>query len=292
MNLKALQSLIAIHETQSFQEAARRLGYNQSAISMQIKALEQDLGVELFDRSVRPPSMTAASRALINPAREIVSLVQIIRVAAQNHRALDGRLTLGVIPTVVANSFPDALVALRRLYPNIQIKVESGLSSILTERVRDGSIDAAIVTEVAPLPTTLQTDVLAYDRLVMISGVPIDANAFIKTLSEQPFIRFSPDVGVGVVVEKLLRKLDVTTESFMELDSIESIVAMVERNIGVSIVPESGIGTGHRQRVFLTSINLDEAVRKISLIFPDDSPKKPLVSAISEALKLALSTRP
>lgn len=291
MNLKALQTLIAIHETQSFQEAAKRLGYNQSAISMQIKALEQDLEVELFDRSVRPPSMTPVSRALIGPAREIVSLVQIIRAAARNHRALDGRLSLGIIPTVLANIFPDALVGLTRLYPNVQIKLESGLSSPLIERVCDHSLDAAVITEALPLPPQVETQTLAYDRLVLVSGNPIDSDALLATLAEKPFIRFSPDVGVGLVVEKLLQKMSVFIDSYMELDSVESIVAMVERNIGVSVVPESGIGSNHRQRVFITPINMEEAVRRISIIAPADSSKKAIISAISDSLKLAFSTR-
>lgn len=289
MNLKALQSLIAIHEAQSFQEAARRLGYNQSAISMQIKTLEEDLGVELFDRSVRPPSMTAAARALINPAREIVSLVQIIRAAAHSHRSLDGRLSVGVIPTVAANSFPDALVALRNLYPNVQIKVESGLSSLLIERVAGGSLDVAIVTEPELLPPELDSEVLVYDRLVLVSGSQVDTSDIKAVLAEQPFIRFSPDVGVGVVIERALKELSVSLGDAMELDSVDSIVAMVERNIGVSIVPEIGIGPSHRQRVFVTNLKIDDAARKISLIFPQATTKRPLITAISQSLKLALS---
>lgn len=287
MNLRALQTLVAIHETQSFMEAAKRLGYNQSAVSMQIKTLEQDLGVTLFDRSVRPPSMTPAALAMIAPAREIIALVHTVREAARNPRSLTGTLALGVIPTAAASILPDALMQLTRRYPNMDITVESGLSLGLTERVQAGTLDAALITESDTIPEELISEVILYERLVVISGSPIEAGSLSKLLTSRPFIRFSRRIGVGVVIERCLQSLDVFPEGSMELDSVEAIVAMVERNLGVSIVPEGAIADGQRRRVFTSALDLPEAVRKISLVYPRGSEKATLLSAVRESLTSA-----
>ena len=138
MNLRVLETFIAIHDGESFIDAARRLGLTQSAVSMQIKSLEEELGVELFDRRVRPPVMTPAAMAIVTPAREVLTLVQSIAERVKHSQSLSGRLALGAIQTASVSLLPDCLSLVSRRYPGIQVTVETGLSALLLNASRLG----------------------------------------------------------------------------------------------------------------------------------------------------------
>lgn len=284
MNLKALQSLLAIHDAQSFQEAARRLGVTQSAVSMQIKSLENDLGVELFDRSVRPPSMTNAAVAIIKPAREIIALAQSIRESLHDQTTLAGHLSLGAVSTSTLSFLPDGLIAVRRRYPGITIKVETGLSGVLLDHVKSGSLDAAIITEPKELPPGLRSEVLVRESLALVSAMETSGERLtLNDVMKLPFIRFNRRAGVGQIIEAYLAKKGLHPDESMELDSLEAIVGMVERGLGISIVP-TGVVERFRKRVAITELTDLDAARRVSFIFRDQNRK----AALFEPLLLAL----
>jgi DNA-binding transcriptional LysR family regulator len=283
VNFKALQCLIAIQETGSFLKAAQRLGVNQSIVSMQIKSLEAELGVELFDRSVRPPAMTKAAIAMMRPAREIVVLATTIRDIVSSPEALTGQLTLGVIPTATLSLLPNALVVLAKRYPAVKVLVQSGLSEPLIEQVRAGKLDAALITEPPQTPDDCRSELIVRERMAIVSavGLPVPSLA---TLSGSKFIRFDRHVGVGRIIDQYLSKRGLAPESVMELDSIEAILAMVERGLGTSIVPEKAVA-GHRSRLIIQPIDDPDAARTVTLIFRAATLKASLLDILSNALR-------
>ena len=145
MNLRHLETMLAIAETGSFAAAADRVGVTQSAVSMQMRALEAVIGAELFDRARRPPVLSDLGRGLLGPARAVLRAAEDLLVAASG-AALRGRLRLGVIPTAATGLVPDALALLAARAPDLQIRIESGLSVDLARRVSQGALDAALVT--------------------------------------------------------------------------------------------------------------------------------------------------
>lgn len=287
MNLKALQTLVAIHDAQSFVEAARRLGLTQSAVSMQIKALERDLGVALFDRAMRPPAMTAAAIAIVKPAREIVALAAGIRETVQDREALAGRLALGSISTATIGLLPDGLIAVGRRYPGIRIKIEVGLSEALIQHVAAGTLDAAIVTEPQERPPGLRFETIVRERLALVSALDADGPSGPAALAHHPFIRFDRRIGVGQVIDRYLVRKNLHPDEFMELDSLEAILVMVERGLGVAIVPERSVADMPFRRVRVTPIDDPDAVRRVSLVYRDRARSAPLVEAVLEAIRVA-----
>lgn len=285
MNLKALQCLVAIHDGQSFLEAARRLGFKQSSVSMHIKALEDELGAELFDRSVRPPAMTQAGISMVKPAREILGLLRTIEEAAKSGESLAGRLTLGVIPTASVSLLPDGLIALGRRYPGIRIGVESGLSGHLIEEVLAGRLDAAVITEPANLPSELRCETILRERLAIIVAASFKGQLSLAHAKDHPFIRFNRRIGVGQIIDRYLHRKDLHPEEYMELDSIEAILAMVERGLGMAIVPERSLIDARRDAIRLVPIDEIEAARHVSLIFRAQSSKTALLEGLLSAFR-------
>jgi DNA-binding transcriptional LysR family regulator len=283
MNFKALQSLIAIHETGSFLKASQRLGVNQSIVSMQIKALEDELGVQLFDRSVRPPALLPAGIAMIRPARDIVALARTIRDVVCAPEALTGHLTLGVIPTAALTLLPNALEAFAKRYPAVRVLVQSALSEPLIEQVRTGGLDAAIITDPAHLPEELRGEVIIRERLAIVSaiGQPVPS---LESLAGQRFIRFNRHVGVGRIIDNYLSKKGIAPDSVMELDSVEAILAMVERGLGASIVPEKAVAT-YRHRLVVQPVDDPDATRSVALVFRAQTLKISLLDILIDILR-------
>lgn len=159
----------------------------------------------LFDRTMRPPAMTAAAVAIVKPARQILALAETIRETVQDRAALAGRLALGAISTATLGLLPDGLIAIGRRYPEIRIKIEVGLSEALIEHVRAGALDAAIVTEPQTLPAGLACTAILHERLAIVSSVSGRGPPTLAGLADHPFIRFDRRVGVGQIIDRYRR---------------------------------------------------------------------------------------
>ena len=158
MNLQQLRAMAAIADTGSFSAAGQRLGLTHSAISQQVRHLEQELGVALVDRSFKPPTLTNLGRALVDRARMIQALTEEIRHLGQED-GLVGSLTLGAVPSAMLGRLPHALGALRRAHPGLRCEIHVALSGELSEELRSGRIDAAIALGDF---TTIATDTDAF----------------------------------------------------------------------------------------------------------------------------------
>ena len=138
MSIKALRTLLAIARHGTFARAADAVGLTQSAVSLQVKALEDEFGVQLFDRTRRQPTLTEAGRIVLARAEEVLALYDRIPDALSDERSLAGRLRVGAVQTALSGPVPDALVLLRRAHPRLRVHVAAGMSAELARRVSAG----------------------------------------------------------------------------------------------------------------------------------------------------------
>ncbi len=284
MSLRQLQALVAVADRGSFQAAADALGVTQSAVSMQIKALEDDLRAPLFDRARRPPVITPLGRSVLERAREVVALYESLRTAAAGDLA--GRLALGVIPSASTRLLPDALAGLKVSHPGLAIRVAGGLSGQLAAQVADGELDAAVITEpVAPTPLVCRT--IVTEALVVVAH-PRHAGLSVATLlAGQPFVQFNRRAGVGQVIVQALDRLGLATQPTMELDSLEAILEMVVRDLGVSVLPERSLAGGWADRLSVRPFAQPPVTRAVALVHPEATPRADLLDALFDQLRRA-----
>ena len=266
MSIRQLETLIAVSETGGFAAAADRLAITQSAISMQIKALEEDLGTELFDRTRRPPVLNATGAAILEQARDVVGRYRALKALANAPGDVAGTLTMGIIPTASTGLMPDALAILRDRYPRLQVRVESGLSTGLVRRVADGELEAALITGTGRLPRGLRSRPVLTERLMVIAGASAGARTDQDLLESLPFIRFNRQAGVGRVIDGWLRRRRIRVRETMELDSIEAMVGMVARGLGVAVVPERSLLGVDPDVVKRLPFGAPTATRQVSLV--------------------------
>lgn len=151
MQFQQLLYFVAVAETRHFTRAAERVHVSQPSLSQQIKALENELGAELFSRARGNIALTDAGEALLPLARRILADADTARIEVQELAQLRrGRVRLGATPSLCTGLLPDVLRAFHDRHPGIQLLIEEGGSHDLVRELARGALDLALI--VLPLP--------------------------------------------------------------------------------------------------------------------------------------------
>jgi DNA-binding transcriptional LysR family regulator len=152
MELRHLRYFVAVAEELHFRRAAERLHVAQPAVSEQVRKLEDELGVRLFDRTQRSVSLTVAGAAMLDDARRVLRLAEVARQTARNARDhATVRLRIGYLPAFVPATVHRALQSVAASMPELETRLETGPAVSLLDDVRSGALDAAVVSLPAPL---------------------------------------------------------------------------------------------------------------------------------------------
>ncbi|TFL16265.1 LysR family transcriptional regulator [Jannaschia formosa] len=260
MQNRDLRTLREIARLGSFREAAERLHMTLSAVSMQMKALEAQLGAEIFDRATRPPRLTPLGRRVAEGAEEVLAAEDRLRVLTGPDAPLAGRFRLGLVASASARLLPGFLRGAAGALPHARFDLRTGLSETLESLVAEGALDAGVVTATGvPLGGCRHT-VLSRDRLILAS--PPGGGAL-------PFLHFAPTTGIGrVIAAELADRPALRDAPRLVLDHVETIVACLDDGVGRTILPE--IDLARARRPFLAEPT--ESVRALVLVTRLDTP--------------------
>ena len=278
INPRHLASLLAIAETGGFAAAGIAVGRSHSAISLHIKALEEEVGTELVDRSVRPPVLTSDGEALAEHARRLQRVMDDI-AALKPDVALSGQLAVGIVPTALSHLAPPALARLRNAHPDLRLTIRTGLSSELADLVRTGELDTALVTAPDLAPEGLEVTEVIAEPLSVIAP-PGSRGDDATLVASHPFIWFSRKTWAGQQIERRLLDRGLRVRAAMEIDSLEAIEELVRHGLGVSIVPDRGRAADLHRVPF----GAPQAVRRLVLMTRPRPPRARLIAALGEAL--------
>ncbi len=288
MGIRELKTFVAVAERGGMSAGAEALFLSVPAVSAQIANLEQEMRTLLFDRLRKPARLNAAGQSLLPRAREIVALYeQAADAISDDHDLAAGTLALGSIPTALTSVIPRALLALRAAHPRLHIKVHHGLSPSLTELIRHGEMDAAIISEPpAPVPD-MSWEEFAQEPVLVIAPKEAKGRTDEALLKQYPYIRFNRHFWVSRRIEQALVSRRIVLRESMELDSLEAIALMVRHGLGVSIIPVSHDGFLRFHRLKAVPFGKPPVSRKIGLAQRVGNPKNRLTSALLTALKHA-----
>lgn len=240
MEIRQLKAFLAIAEAKTFTAGARRVNVTQAAISMQIRQLEEEVGLQLFTRTPRRVILTEAGEHLLERARKILrehdaAVAEIAEIAGSEH----GRLRIGSASgTFAMNQLPVILQEIRRKYPNSELTVTAGTSSRLVDRILHGEIDTAFVS----LPVdnlSISTESLFSDEIVAVAwpGHPLAKEKYISaaTLAGENLILGERGGNTRRMIDEFFAAANVRPNITMELSRQEAINRMVEIGMGVGI---------------------------------------------------------
>lgn len=285
MRLRQLKTFVTISDLGSFVAAADRLGMTQSAVSMQMKGLEEMFETLLFDRSLRPPKLTESGRLLVEQAREIVLLYEGLHHNLIVDGELAGLLRVGVVPGVSVNLLPQALDTLRRRHSRLRIKVDNGLSVGLLRRLGQGELDAAIITEPTRLADDFDCRTIRDEPLMAVAHPDESGARDAELLAALPYVYFNRRSLIGRIIDDGLRVRHITVDDAMELDSMEAIMRMVSRGLGVAIVPRSAITEEFKDAVYQVPFGDPPLRRRVGLVKRTGDRHDATVDALYQVLR-------
>ena len=218
--------------------AARSLGLSPSGIAQQLHALERELGAPLIVRVGRTMRMTEQGGRILDHARQLLRDAADLRSIA-NDGELRGELRLGACTTPLIGMLPEVLARVSQKFPQVRVHIQSGSSSQLHREVEGGNLDAAFVLEAPyPLPKTCDWTILREEPLIVLAPRALADVHPHDLLRNEPFIRYDRNQWGGRSAEQYLRAAGIVPRERFELNALNSIAVMVDRGLGVSLVPD------------------------------------------------------
>ena len=238
-DIKTLKIFNTVARQGSFQAAADQLGMSLPTISQKMRALEDFAGCLLFDRTRKPPPLTEDGRVFLKKTEQVLAVWADLQ--GQNHAdAPLKRLRIGAVHTTMSSFMPAALAAIKTHFPSLDVTIKLGLSHELEVDIIAGRLDAAVVTlptEQDSVAAELNYLPITSDRLMLIKPASLEGVDAVALLSEHPVVRFNPDARVGRQIGDALKTWGIPAAAAMEIDSLESVMALVGAGLGVSVIP-------------------------------------------------------
>ena len=247
MELRRLRYFVAVAEESSFSRAARRLRMAQPPLSSQIKQLEEELGVRLFERTGRGVRTTEAGKLLQEEARRIFAQVEgtVGMVRRVGHGEV-GRLTLGFVPSSSNEVLPPILRAFGERFPDVELFLREMRPDMIVQRLHENQIDAGFVY--LPLDeNSLYIECVSREPLILAlprkHPLSSEERVDLASLAEEPFIlpaRYRRMPGLYGQVTEACRQAGFTPDAVQkDVWLMQTIVGLVAGGMGVALVPAS-----------------------------------------------------
>ncbi|OZI26450.1 hypothetical protein CAL26_03735 [Bordetella genomosp. 9] len=257
MELRHLRYFVAAAEEQHMTRAAQRLGIQQPPLSQQIRDLERELGVQLFDRTPRSIRLNASGQVFLKDARRLLAEAEaaVARVR-QASRGESGRIAFGYTSSASLHPLvPKLLRAFNEKHPQVDLEFQENATRDLLEAVANESLDAAFVRSTTDRYPALRSVIL--DKEPMVVALPVGHRLAkrrkaisLEELADEPWIFYRRADGPGIQDELMpaCRKAGYTPRIVADVPRLLSAVTLVSAGRGITIVPQA-IGAVHQESV-------------------------------------------
>ena len=296
MDLRQLTTFTAVANERSFTRAALALNYAQSSVTAQIQALEEELGVPLFDRLGRRVALTDAGRRLQTYAGRMLALAEETRSAVAENAAPSGQIAIAVVESLCTYRLPPLLRAYRQRYPQVQLLVHTLPLDEPWRGLLDGTADAALALGEMTIPPSLAIMSLPREPLVVIAPPehPLAESPCVgpADLENEPVLLTEGACGYRSLFERSLAGAGVHPASTLEFTSVEAIKQCVMAGLGIAVLPEMAVHEelAHGRLVALRWSEPDFAVESY-FVWHKDKWQSPALRAFSLMVHEILGSR-
>lgn len=252
MELRELRSLAALAELGSITRIASKLHLSPAAVHKQLKTLESELNVKLYEKVGRRLTLTQPAQILLPYVRELLGRYDAALEAVEEWKGLRrGVVHVGAGPTISSYILPCLLKNFRRRFPDVDLVVETGNTVGLIDNMNKGALDLALL--IAPDVAEedgVQTEAAWPFEIVLVSNLPkVPANCPIAALRSFPFILFQKGTRVENVIDRYLAEVRFQPRVIMRFDNAEAIKALVRTGMGISMLPYWAVDSDLRKGV-------------------------------------------
>ncbi|RPE77038.1 LysR family transcriptional regulator [Vulcaniibacterium tengchongense] len=287
MDTQFLNTFVTVVDRGSMAAAARQLNITPAAVAQQIRTLERELGASLIVRAGRTVGVTEAGHRILQRARDLLRDVADMRSVA-NDDSMSGELRLGACPTGLAGLLPDVLARMVEKFPQINVFIQPGYSADLYRSVESGALDAAVVLQAPfPLPKTCHWQLLREEPLVVLAPERMAGRDPHELLATEPLIRYDRHQWGGRQADEYLRRVGIVPRERFELNALNAIAVMVDRGLGVSLVPDWARPWPEGLRLARIPLPQPSEPRRIGIVWSRSTVRIRLVTAFLQESKAA-----
>jgi len=241
ITLRQIEAFLAVAQLEGFTRAAERIHLTQSAISVLIRELEEQIGVRLFDRTTRAVRLTEAGKEFFPFAEKALAELQ---TALHNTRDLiakkRGRLVLAAPPLIASHLLPPVMAKFQEMYPGVAIVLKDLRADDILLRVRSGEVDFGVGT-FHRLDEELESAPLITDSLILVCSKehPLTKKRRVrwKDLADHPLITLDRHSSLRHLIDRTLESAGCSISPAYEVSFITTAIGMVEAGLGVSALP-------------------------------------------------------
>ncbi|WP_035098629.1 LysR family transcriptional regulator [Anoxybacteroides tepidamans] len=241
MNVDYLQTFREVAKWNSFTKAGEMLGYAQSSVTTQIKKLEEEFGVALFERWGGKIKLTSAGMELLEYANQIISLLDEAKQSLSEQAELAGSLSIGTIESVAGFYLPPYLQVFKNKHPKVNLLLQQNICKNLLKGVKQGKFDLAIILDQRQEDPDLHFTVIKEEPLVLVArpNHPLSRldEINMQDLIDEKLIVTEQGCSYREIIENLYRQHGMRFEYTIELGSIEAIKRCVAYGLGVAFLP-------------------------------------------------------
>ena len=288
MDVVQLKTLIHVAELGSLSKASDRLHIAQPALSRQIRQLEKELGIYLFERHGRGMAITDAGREVLAHATRIMEEMESIRSSVAGGRAaFRGSVIIGTTPTIAEIVTVPLVRKIREAHPDLSIRFSSAFSGYLLDWLQRGELELTISYDPPPLHTVRIVPVMM-ERLLLVgppsAGLQLDTPVAFSSLDEQELVLPSARHGLRLILNNCAQEVGITLRTQVEADSFGAMIDLVRSGFGLTVLPLASIWS-QLQNGNLCAAPLVDPVptRKLVLVFPADRRVSPAAKYVGEA---------
>ncbi len=296
VSLIQLEYIVELAKHQSFTYAAEHCFVTQPTLSMQIKKMEDDLGIILFDRTKKPVMPTAIGEIVIEQARLILAETAKIKELVQfNQLTLSGKLRLGVIPSIAPYLLPQFIGKFSKKYPDLEISVRELLSEDIMKSLENDELDVGLLA--TPLPRHgFNITPLFYEQILIYCSqdhefAQQNTIDIAQMKDKKIWLMSNGNCFRNQVINLCdLKESNVATNFHYESASIETLIKLVENEGGMTLIPElAAVNMSAKKRATVKSFKKINPVREVSLITNRIFIKKRMIEALEEGIKGTIS---
>lgn len=261
MEIRQLNTFIKVVQLKSFSKAAQELGYSQSAVTIQIRLLEQELDTRLFDRMGKRITLTPPGKQFLQYANSILKQVNDAQIALGKTESLEHTLHIGTIESLCFFKFPAILQYFYKHHPHISIKITTSSPNKLIDMMDHNQVDIIYILD-RPIYNNNWIKVMERQEYIVFVASPLSHLAKqplirLTDLLDEPFFLTEKEDNYRYGLEQYLASKNMSITPFLELGNAEFIINMVKKNLGLSFLPHFTVSESVRKHE-LSTLNVTD----------------------------------
>lgn len=241
MELREINTFLIAAEKMNFTKAAEQLGYTQAAVSIQIKQLEKDLGTPLFDRIGKNVFLTDKGKDFLDHAKKIIQLTEDAVLHMTGNENQSGVIRIGISSSILSTSFSKIIKEFHSLYPNVQIRISTGIREELYNAMYKNDLDLAYIIDQNLIDHQWSGTIVNKDHVVFVTSPDNPLSNLLEITIEDILIAdvilTESQVGYSYALNQLLAKDKLTITPYLEIGDTELIKKILIEGKSISYLP-------------------------------------------------------